>query len=140
MTIVTSKGHAPVAVPPVTGPNSNYTSAAAALTAAGFVPAEIKEYNNTVPAGQVLGTSPAATAGAQPYGSTVPVDVSLGPQPVPIPNLAGRTVAAATKTLQGLGFHVGGPYGPPGATIVAATDPTAGSAALPGSTVNLYTR
>ena len=140
VTIVTSKGHAPVAVPPVTGPNSSYASAAAALTAAGFVPTEIKEYNDTVPAGQVLGTSPAPSAGSQPYGSTVQVDVSLGPQPVPIPNLAGRTVAVATKTLEALGFHVGGPYGPPGGTIVAATDPTAGSAALPGSTVNLYTR
>jgi eukaryotic-like serine/threonine-protein kinase len=140
VTIVTSKGHAPVVVPPVTGPNSSYASASAALTAAGFVPAENKEYNNTVPAGQVLGTSPAPTDGPQPYGSTVAVDVSLGPQPVPIPNLAGRSVAAATKALQGLGFHAGGPYGPPGATTVAATDPTAGSTALPGSTVNLYTR
>ncbi len=140
VTIVTSKGHAPVAIPPVTGPTSSYTSASAALTAAGFVPAEIKEYNNTVPAGQVLGTSPAAAAGPQPFGSTVTVDLSLGPQPVPIPNLAGRTVAAAIKTLEGLGFHAGGPYGPPGATKVAVTDPTAGSAALPGSTVNVYTR
>jgi serine/threonine-protein kinase len=110
------------------------------LTAAGFVPAEIKEYNNTVPAGQVLDTSPAPTDGPQPYGSTVNVDVSLGPQPVPIPDLSGHAPAAAIKTLQGLGFHVGGPYGPPGATKVAATDPAAGSAALPGSTVNVYTR
>jgi eukaryotic-like serine/threonine-protein kinase len=140
VTIVTSKGHAPVAIPPVTGPNSSYASASAALSAAGFVPAEVKEYNDTVPAGQVLGTSPLPTAGPQPFGSTVSVDVSLGPQPVPIPNLAGRTVAAATKTLEALGFHAGGPYGPPGATVVAATDPTAGSTALPGSTVNLYTR
>ncbi len=140
VTIVTSKGHAPVAVPPVTGPNSSYTSASAALTAAGLVPTEVKEYNDTVPAGQVLGTAPAPTDGPQPFGSTVQVDVSLGPQPVPIPNLVGQGVGAATKTLQGLGFHVGGPYGPPGGTKVAATDPTAGSTALPGSTVNLYTR
>jgi serine/threonine-protein kinase len=140
VTIVTSKGHAPVAIPPLTGPNSSYASASAALTSLGFVPAEIKEYNNTVPAGQVLGTAPAPSDGPQPYGSTVQVDVSLGPQPVPIPNLVNASVAAATKTLQGLGFHVGGPYGPPGGNKVAATDPAAGSAALPGSTVNLYTR
>jgi serine/threonine-protein kinase len=140
VTIVISMGHAPVAIPPVTGPNSSYASAAAALTAAGFVPSEIKEYNDTVPAGQVLATNPPATAGPQPFGSTVQVDVSLGPQPVPIPNLVGQTVANAEKTLRGLGFKPGGPYGPPGATKVAATDPAAGSTALPGSTVNIYTR
>ena len=133
-------GHAPVAIPPLTGPNSSYTTASAALTAAGFVPAEIKEYNDNVPAGQVLGSSPAASAGPAPFGSTVSVDISLGPQPVPIPDLNGDRVASAIKTLEGLGFHPGGPYGPPGSTVVAVTDPVAGSEALPGSTVNVYTK
>ncbi|MGD0882947.1 MAG: protein kinase, partial [Acidimicrobiales bacterium] len=59
VTIITSKGHAPVALPTVAGSGSTYASAAAALTAAGFAPTESKVYSSTVPAGQVVATTPA---------------------------------------------------------------------------------
>ena len=42
-------------------------------------------------------------AGPQPFGSTVTVDVSLGPQPVIIPDVVGQSVAAATAALEALG-------------------------------------
>ncbi len=140
VTIVISKGHAPVAVPAVTGTSSSYTSASAALTAAGFVPSESRQYSNTVPAGQVMGTTPAPTAGPQPYGSTVTVAVSIGPQPVNVPNVLGHSVAAATHALEALGLRVAGPYGPPHSTTVQSTAPAAGSSVLPGTTVDLYTK
>jgi serine/threonine protein kinase/beta-lactam-binding protein with PASTA domain len=140
VTIVTSKGHAPVVIPLVTGPSSTYTAAAAALTAAGFVPAENKEYSSTVPSGQVVGTSPDASAGPQPFGAKVTVSVSIGPQPVIVPNVVGESVTRASGTLEALGLRVAGPYGPPGAKKVLSTDPPAGSSVPPGTTVNVYTQ
>jgi serine/threonine-protein kinase len=137
VTIVTSKGHAPVAIPSLSG--GTYAAAAAALTAAGFVPAQNNAYNATVPNGQVISTTPDATAGPQPFGSKVTVNVSLGPQPVTVPNLVGQSVAAATAALQALGLKVGGPYGPAGAATVVSLDPPAGTSVLPGVTVNMDT-
>ena len=135
VTIVTSKGHAPVAIPSVSG--QTYAAAAAALTAAGFVPAQSNQYSSTVPTGQVISTAPDASAGAQPFGSKVTVSVSLGPQPVIVPNVVGQSVAAATAALQALGLKVGGPYGPAGATTVVSLDPPAGTSVQPGVTVNV---
>jgi serine/threonine-protein kinase len=139
VTVITSKGHAPAAIPTVTGAGSTYATASAALTAAGFVPAQAKQYSSTVPTGQVIGTTPPPSAGPQPFGSTVTVDLSQGPQPVTVPNLVGDSVAAATSALQALGLNVAGPYGPPGSTTVLSTDPAVGSSVLPGTTVNIYT-
>ncbi len=137
--IVTSKGHAPQAIPTVTGPTSTYATAAAALSAVGFAPVQNNAYNPTVPNGQVIGTTPDASAGPAPYGSKVTVNVSIGPQPVIIPNVASQSVAAATSALGALGLKVSGPYGPAGSTTVLSTDPVAGTSVQPGTTVNLYT-
>jgi serine/threonine protein kinase len=139
VTIITSKGHAPLAVPTVNGSGSTYATAAATLTAAGFVPAQAHAYSSTVPTGQVISTTPDASAGAVAYGSKVVVNVSLGPQPVIIPNEIGQSVNAATSALEALGLKVAGPYGPPGSTTVLSTDPVAGTSVPPGTTVNLYT-
>ena len=138
VTIITSKGHAPVAIPVVTGAASTYATASAALSAVGFVPAQQNAYSATVPSGQVIGTAPAATAGPAPYGSTVTVQVSLGPQPVTIPDVVSQSVAAATSALQALGLQVAGPYGPPNAKHVLSTDPPAGTSVPPGTTVDIY--
>ena len=139
VTIVTSKGHAPLAVPPVAGPGTTYTSAAAALTAAGFVPAESKLYSSSVPVGQVIATVPAPAAGPVAFGSTVTVQVSLGPQPVTVPELVGHSSSKAAAALAALGLVAGGPYGPPGSRTVISTSPAAGSSVPLGSTVQVYT-
>jgi eukaryotic-like serine/threonine-protein kinase len=139
VTVVLSKGHAPVVIPAVTGPTSTFATAQAALVAAGFTATQATAYSPTVPAGQVIGTTPPATAGPQPFGSAVTVTVSKGPQPVLIPNVVGQSVAAATRALQGLGLTVAGPYGPPGSSTVLSTDPAAGASVQPGTTVNIYT-
>ena len=138
VTIITSLGHAPVAIPPVTGPGSTYASAAAALSAAGFNPVQATAYSSTVPAGQVIGTSPDPSAGPAPYQSTVTVNVSLGPQPVPVPNLSGDTVAQATTALQSKGLTVGAVYGPAKGKVFLTT-PDAGTNVSPGTAVNIYT-
>ncbi len=138
VTVITSKGHAPVAIPAVAGAGTTYASASAALTAAGFVPSQNNEYSPTAPTGSVIGTNP--PTGPLPYGSKVTVNISLGPQPVIIPDVVGQSVAAATAALGALGLKVGGPYGPPGATTVLSTDPPAGTSVQAASTtVNIYT-
>ncbi len=140
VTIIISKGHAPVVVPAVTGSTSTYATAQAALTKARFVPAENKEYSSTVPDGQVIGTVPSPAAGPQPYGSPVKVDVSIGPQPVIVPDVYGDPIGAASSALEGLGLHVAGPYGPPRSRRVISTDPPVGRSVPPGTTVDLYTQ
>ena len=139
VTVILSKGHAPVAIPAVTGSTSTFATAQAALAAAGFTATQAMAYSPTVPAGQVIGTTPPASAGPQAFGSSVTVTVSKGPQPVVIPNVVGHSVAAATSALQGLGLTVAGPYGPPGSSTVLSTDPAAGASVQPGTTVNIYT-
>jgi serine/threonine-protein kinase len=138
VTIITSKGHAPVAIPPVTGTGSTYASAAAALTAAGFNPVQANDYSSTVPAGQVIGTSPDPSAGPAPFGSTVTVTVSLGPKPVAVPDLSGDTVAQATTALQSKGLTVGAVYGPAKGKVFLTT-PDAGTNVPPGTAINMYT-
>lgn len=140
VTLVTSKGHAPVAVPDVTGQGSSYAAASATLTAAGFVPAEAKLYSSSVPAGQVITTVPAPSAGPVPFGSAVSVQVSLGPKPVTVPSLVGKAPSSAVAALNADGLHAGGPYGPPGSTTVVSTSPVAGTSVPVGSTVQVYTQ
>jgi serine/threonine-protein kinase len=140
VTIIISKGHAPVLVPTLTGSTSTYASAQASLTQAGFVSGESKVYSSTVPAGQVIGTTPAPSAGPQPFGSPVTVDVSIGPRPVIVPDVIDHSVVTATADLEALGLHVAGPYGPPHSNRVLSSDPAPGTSVPPGTTVDLYTR
>ena len=53
--VISSKGHAPLAVPAVSG---TYATAAPALTAAGFVPTQQNTYNATAPKGQAPDKNP----------------------------------------------------------------------------------
>ena len=138
VTIITSKGHAPVAVPSVTGTGSTYATAAAALTAAGFVPAQSSAYSSSIPSGQVIGTSPDPSAGPAAFGSTVTVSVSLGPQPVKVPNLTGDSVPEATAALQKVGLTLGNVYGPAKGGVFHTT-PDAGTSVPPGTSVTIYT-
>ena len=78
VTIVTSKGHAPVVVPTVTGAGSTYASASATLTAAGFVPAQAKRTARPFPPARSSGP-PRRLGRTPPFGSTVTVAVSLAP-------------------------------------------------------------
>jgi serine/threonine-protein kinase len=90
------------------------------------------------PVGTVLSLS-------QPAGATLPRDavieaqVSKGPQPIPIPNVAGQSVQSATTTLQSAGFAVNGVEGSPAGQVLA-TDPPAGEPHQKGTSVRLFTR
>jgi serine/threonine-protein kinase len=135
-----SKGHAPVTVPASAAAATSYTSAAAALTAAGFVPVQSNRYSSSVAPGGIIATIPSAASGPQAYGSKVTVEVSLGPQPVTVPSLVGSSPSAAAAKLSALGLHEGGPYGPASSTTVISTSPAAGTSVHVGATVNVYTQ
>ncbi|MDO8107943.1 Stk1 family PASTA domain-containing Ser/Thr kinase [Isoptericola sp. b441] len=85
---------------------SPVADAVAALKAAGFdVPEPQHQYDDSVPAGRVLGIS--AEDGAQlPVGSTVTVTVSDGPKPVTVPSVLGQDATAAKKALEAVGLKV----------------------------------
>ena len=63
-------------------------------------------YNNGVPKGVVISQVPAATAVLR-EGSLVAVTVSLGPPPVPVPDLNGLSVSDATNRLIGAQLKLG---------------------------------
>lgn len=102
--LVVSKGPKPIPVPSVAGlPEAD---AVAALQAVGLVAAVAPEQVNdrVVPAGSVLSQSP--DAGDLKAGDTVTLTISQGPKMVEVPNLVGKQVDVATKTLKDLGFKV----------------------------------
>jgi beta-lactam-binding protein with PASTA domain/tRNA A-37 threonylcarbamoyl transferase component Bud32 len=135
--VAVSKGKKPVPVPTVAGAAS-YTAAATTIKAAGLTPTEVQAYSTTVPAGQVIGTTPAAGT-TQPPGTTVTVQVSQGPQMIPVPDVTKDTADAATAALQQAGLTVGQIYGPAKGKVFT-TVPLAGQPVTKGTAVNLYTQ
>lgn len=102
VTIVVSKGSAPKPVPDVAGKSKN--DAFAELSAAGFEPFEAKaEFSSTVDGGKVIRTDPAE--GTSLNGSSKRVGVILSTAVV-MPDVQGRKVRDAKKTLEDLGLKV----------------------------------
>ena len=91
------------AVPNVVG--QSRTSADATLTAAGFATGNVSSVYFQAPVDQVLTQFPAAGASVL-KGEAIALQVSLGPQPVPLPNLVGLSLTEAQTQLTGLGFTV----------------------------------
>ena len=132
--VTVSEGKPPVKIPSFAG--GTYTQAAATLSADGLSVTEVQVYSTTVPAGQVISTTPGAGATA-PFGSHVTVSVSKGPRAVPVPTVIGDTVTKATAAVQAAGLTVGAVYGP-GTGVVFTTNPLAGQEEKVGTAVDLY--
>jgi serine/threonine-protein kinase len=97
-------------------------------------------YDRIAPLGSVVRTDP---AGGDPVdvGASVRLIRSLGPQPVPVPPVAGKAVDDARNALLVAGFVVGDPvtrFDPdhPAGTVIG-TEPRAGAPAPDGSRVAL---
>jgi len=132
-----SAGPKPRTVPSLAG--QSFAQAAAALQQLGLTAARGPDaFSDTVPAGQVIGTSPAAGASAA-RGSTVTVTVSKGPDMVPVPDVSGKSVQDATTILQQAGLSVSGVNGSPDKKV-SATTPPAGTQVHRGSSVALTTK
>ena len=96
------------------------------------------EYDSRIPDGAVIRQQP--STGKLAEGSKVTVVLSLGPQPVPVPNLTGDTQQAAEQVIGGLGLKVGQVNQKSSMTVAAgiviSNSPDSGTA-LPGAAVNL---
>jgi len=66
----------------------------------------LEEFDLVLPAGTVKGTSPPAGESVE-KGSTVTLIVSLGPNPVSVPAVTGKTLAEVTEELQSLNLLLG---------------------------------
>jgi serine/threonine-protein kinase len=133
--LVVSEGPAPVKVPDVT--NKKVDEATSILQAIGLKVTTTQQFDDKIPAGTVISSSPPAGATAH-KGDTVNLVVSKGPQLVEVPYVVGEKVKDATATLEAAGFAVKVSDFPGGPNRVLSQDPQAGSKAKPGSTVHLY--
>ena len=103
VTILVSKGPAPVEVPPIIG--TLITDATTTLGAIGLTTETTREDFDDSVAGTILSTDPIPGT-TVPKGTIVKVVLSKGPVLVDVPNVVGMDVATATTTLQSAGFQV----------------------------------
>ncbi|MCU1344418.1 MAG: protein kinase family protein with domain, partial [Acidimicrobiia bacterium] len=101
LTVSAGKGSAPV--DDVTGKTEN--EAVAILARSGFVPQKSTEASDTVPAGNVIRTTPPAGT-VTPKGSQVTLVVSTGAAPVAVPQVVGKSASEANQALTAAGFQV----------------------------------
>lgn len=91
------------AVPDVTG--KTVADATTTLQGVGLtVGAQQERYDDDVPKGQVISSQVEGSPAVR--GSTVDLVVSRGATPITLPDVAGKTIADATSTLENLGLQV----------------------------------
>jgi eukaryotic-like serine/threonine-protein kinase len=136
--VVVSKGAKPRTVPSI-AVGTPVATATSTLEALGLHVSTKPQSSETVPSGQVLGSTP--TPGTQiPKGATVELIVSSGPPTVRIPrDILGKSVTAAAAELQSLGLSVSGTHGSP-LGKVKGTDPGVGTTVRKGTSIVLITR
>jgi serine/threonine-protein kinase len=96
VTVVVSKGKAPITVPDLSGKNIN--DARSQLAALGLTAVEQYKQDNT-PADTVIGQSPKAGTGVA-KDAEIKLDVSQGPPQVTVPDLNNQPCQQAVQTLQ----------------------------------------
>ena len=137
--LVVSKGPRPRAIPDgLAGAGLTFEQVAERLREVQLVAVPGEDYSETVPEGQVIGTSPPSGTEV-PRDSEVVVVVSLGPEPIVIPDVSGESVADAQAELEAAGLLVDGVDGPPNG-VVTGTDPAAGLTVDRGTSVVLVTQ
>ncbi|MFG2296715.1 Stk1 family PASTA domain-containing Ser/Thr kinase [Streptomyces sp. NPDC048603] len=136
--LVVSKGR-PVPVPSTVGMPTD--QARSVLEGLGLkVETAAEQVHSLQPAGRVANQSVAAGTQAA-AGDTVTLTVSKGPRQVPVPDVRGRNVDDARKTLEAAGFQVkvDRPFLSFSDTVDAQSVP-GGSAAPEGSTITIRTK
>jgi serine/threonine-protein kinase len=136
VTLIISKGPAPVRIPDVHG--LSYGDAAAQLVADDFRPVRKNEFNDEYDAGLVIRTEPGGLLKAE-YGSRVTVYVSKGPDIVTVPDVEGLTADEATDRLEGQGLSAV-LRGYRNNRVVRSQDPEAGEKVKRGSEVTINFR
>ncbi|MFJ6213916.1 Stk1 family PASTA domain-containing Ser/Thr kinase [Streptomyces sp. NPDC092296] len=135
VSLVVSKGPAPLPVPQVVGLPLDQAQAALAEQHFTVQISPDQVYSDTVDAGSIAAQDPADRAGP---GATVTLTVSKGPQLYPVPDVRGRNEADATAALREAGFQVRvvrlNPFGTP---TVRNQDPGGDARRPKGTTVTL---
>ncbi len=138
-----SKGPQPVmrTVPNVVG--KTQAAAGSALTSALLTAGTITQaYSSTVASGNVISQSPVSGTSVA-SGSAVNLTISRGPQPVmrTVPNVVGKTWAAAYSALTSAGLKMGTITAAYSSTVasgnVISQSPVSGTSVTSGSAVNL---
>ena len=137
ITLRTSKGPKPVAVPNVIG--SSFESANSTLLGRGFAVSRT-DVKSDQPKDTVIGMDPAPGT-YQPPGTTIHLQVSKGPTTSTVPDVTSLSQSDAQAQLKASGFGVqivSQPVTDPSQDgIVQTQDPPGGSKAPPGSTVTI---
>ena len=136
VTILVSKGPAPVNVPPIVG--TLLTDATTTLTELGLTTKTIQENYDDSVAGTILSTDPVPGTSV-PKGTVINVILSKGPVLVDVPNVVGMSTQTATSTLQAAGFQVKAVNKLPVAILnkVYSQKPGAGSKSPKGSVITI---
>ncbi len=137
VTITVGTGPSSVDVPDLSG--SNVDQASALLDDAGLeLGAQVEAYSDAA-AGTIISQDPEARSEAEP-GSAVGVTISIGPEPVVVPDVVGLGVDVAAAEVENAGFtYQTFEYqsDEPAGTVVS-TDPVAGTELDPGTLVAIY--
>ncbi|MFI5491998.1 Stk1 family PASTA domain-containing Ser/Thr kinase [Actinoplanes sp. NPDC051859] len=100
VTVVLSKGKAPISVPGVVG--QNIDAARKALQDLGL--SVVEQYKDSdQPANQVIGQTPQPGTGAE-KGTEIKLEVSKGPAQIAVPDLTNQPCKAAAESLKNLGL------------------------------------
>ncbi|HEY7874326.1 MAG TPA: Stk1 family PASTA domain-containing Ser/Thr kinase [Actinomycetota bacterium] len=97
------------------------------------------EASDEIEPGNVISSDPPANTEVD-RGSKVHLVISSGPSAVPVPDVRGRTEAEATEILENAGFSVSVvdiPSDTVSEGLVVSQEPTQGTAAEPGTTVEI---
>jgi beta-lactam-binding protein with PASTA domain/predicted Ser/Thr protein kinase len=133
-----SKGRGTAAIPSVQG--ETRAKATATLKDYGLKVGRTESESSTrFPSGQAIGTNPGAGQSV-PRGTPVVLILSTGVPSKPVPNVGGKSLAAATAALQNAGFRVTHQTEVTSAATpgdVIAQDPTGGTTATAHSVVTL---
>jgi eukaryotic-like serine/threonine-protein kinase len=131
--LVVSKGPAPRQVPQISG---SFADARAALANVQLKAKQVDVFSDTVPAGQVVSTQPAAGESAA-RDATVIVNVSKGPDLIAVPAIGHKKLDDAIAILENAGLQAGQVYGPAKGRPIS-TNPGEGSMVPRGSAVDIY--
>jgi serine/threonine-protein kinase len=97
-----------------------------------------EEFHETVAKDAVIAVDPPAGTKLD-VDAVVTLTVSKGPEPKPIPNVVGLTVAEATTRIEAAGFKVKGVTGSTSRTVLIS-DPPAGERHPAGTQIQLIMR
>jgi eukaryotic-like serine/threonine-protein kinase len=110
VTVVVSKGRAPITVPDLTGKNIN--DVRAQLQSQGLTAVEQYKASDQ-PRDTVIGQSPAPGTGVE-KDAQIKLDVSEGPTQLTVPDLTNQPCQQAAQALQGMGLKVRIDFNPNG--------------------------